>query len=129
MIRGLKVAMVFWAVVWILMGLAFIFIPDQFLAMMGVEGATGFELFSMAQTGVSLIAISVFLILAARDPLRHINWVKLAILWCLLAVVIDLYASIRGNVDFSQIGVGMTLDAIAALSFLALYPYRAAKVS
>ena len=128
MIRGLKVALILYGAIGILLGLAFIFVPRELGEMFGyaAEGPE-YILSFLASLGVCIIAPSVFLIAAARDPLRHISWVKFAILWAILAAVIDLYSVIQGYIDFGQAAMGIILNAVFAVAFLALYPYRLAR--
>ena len=128
MIRGLKVALILYGALGILFGLAFIFVPRELGTMFGYEhGGPEYIASFLASLGVCMIAPSVFIIAAARDPLRHISWVKFAILWAILNAVIDLYSVIQGYVDFSQAGMGIILNAVFAVAFLALYPWRAAR--
>ena len=130
MIRGLKVVMIVFGAISILSGLAHIFIPNQLSVMVGfgeIPDVCRPALFSMAMVGVSFIAAGVWLIVAGRDPLQHITWVKFAILWSILLVVAGLYSILRGAVDFGQVGTGIIIDAVFAVAFLALYPYRAAR--
>jgi hypothetical protein len=79
-----------------------------------------------ALLGLTLIAISIFLIAAARDPLSHIYWVKFAILWAVTGVIAGLYSIIVGYVDFSQAGMGIVWDAVVAVALLIFYPCRGA---
>ena len=81
----------------------------------------------MALCGISFIAPGVWLVVAGRDPLRHITWVKFAVLWSILAVVAGLYSIVQGVVNFNQAGTGIILDAVFAVAFLVLYPYRAVR--
>ncbi len=127
MIRALKVALILYGVISIVLGLALIAVPDQAAKMFGFEEIAGVGVYIAALCGISFIAPSVWLIVAGRDPLRHITWVKFAILWSLLAVVAGLYSIIQGTADFSQVGTGIILDAVFAAAFLVFYPYRAAK--
>ena len=83
----------------------------------------------MTMVGISFVAPGVWLIVAGRYPLRHLTWVKFAILWCILAVVAGLYSIVQSAVDFSQVGMAIILDAVFAVAFLALYPYRLARTS
>ena len=124
MIRALKVVLIVFGVIEIVLGLLLVIFPDQAASMSGVSG---YLKYTMASLGICLIAPGVFLIVAARDPLRHINWVKFAILWCILGVVGGLYSIVRGAADFSQVGMQIIMDAVFAVVFLALYPYRAAQ--
>jgi hypothetical protein len=76
--------------------------------------------------GLTLIAVSVFLIAAARNPLRHISWVKFAILWAITGIIAGLYAVIRNYVDIGQAGMGIICDAVLAVALLIFYPWRKA---
>jgi hypothetical protein len=53
--------------------------------------------------------------------------VKFAIVWCILGAAAGLYSIVRGAADFSHVGMQIIMDAVFAVVFLALYPYRAAK--
>jgi hypothetical protein len=127
MIRALKVVLIVFGVIEILLGLSLVIFPDQAASMAGVSEVSGYLIYTMASLGICLIAPGVFLIVAARDPLRHINWVKFAIVWCILGAVAGLYSIVRGAVDFSHVSMQIIMDAVFAVLFLALYPYRAAK--
>jgi len=127
MIRALKVVLIVYGAIGILWGLALILIPRELGDMLGYEHGPEYVVAFLASLGVCLIAPSVFLIAAARDPLRHISWVKFAILWAILIVVVELYSVIQGFVDFSQAGMTIILNAVFAVAFLVLYPYRAAR--
>ena len=126
MIKALKVTMIVWGIIGILYGLVYILAPTQYSDMFGFEKGPEYVLGLVASLGGCFIAGSVFVIAAARDPLRNISWVKFAILFNFIGLVIGLYSVIRGYVDFAQAGTGIILYAIFAVAFLALYPYRAA---
>jgi hypothetical protein len=125
MIRALKVVLIVFGVVEILLGLLLVIIPNQAASMAGVSEVSGYLMYTMASLGMCIIAPSVFLVVAARDPLRHINWVKFAILWCILGVVGGLYSIVRGDADFSHVGMQIIMDAVFAVLFLVFYPWRA----
>jgi len=127
MIRALKVALIVFGVIEILLGLSLIITPDQAASTFGVSEVSGYLKYLIAQLGTCLISFSVFLIVAARDPLRHINWVKFAIVICILGAAAGLYAVVQGAVAFSQAGMQIIMDFVFAVVFLALYPYRAVK--
>ena len=127
MIRALKVTMIVYGVVGILFGLAYILFPQQLREMFGYEQRPEYVLPVLASLGFCFIAAGVFLIAAARDPLRHIYWVKYAILFAILMVVADLYSVIQGYVDFGQAVYGIIIHAIFAVALLAFYPWRAAR--
>ncbi len=126
MIRGLKIALIVYGAILILSGLAFIIAPYQVASMSGLGEIAAQVPYFMALLGGCFIAVSVWFIVAGLEPLRHISLVKLAILWSSLGVVTGLYSIVQGAVDFSQAGMGIILDAVFAIAFLALYPYRKA---
>ena len=129
MIRGLKVTMIVFGVVEICFGLGFLFFMPAMGAMLGFEEGPAYIQYVGAMLGLTLIPISVFIIAAARDPLRHIYWVKFAICWEVLGVLAGLYSMIMGYVNLGQAGMGTIWDAIVALALLVFYPWRAAKQS
>ena len=127
MIKPLKVAMIVYAVIGILLGLAYIFVPRQIGAMLGHEMGTA-SVFAMAAVlGVSWISACIFLIIAARDPLKHILWVKYVIVFAILSLAAELYSFILGYMEFSQVVIGIIIHAVFAAAFLAFYPWRVAR--
>ncbi|MFC1931359.1 hypothetical protein ACFLXJ_04095 [Chloroflexota bacterium] len=127
MIKPLKVTMIVYAVIGILFGLAWIFVPRQVGAMLGHEAGTA-SVFAMAvMLGASWIAACIFLIIAARDPLKHILWVKYVIVFAILSLAAELYSFILGYMEFSQVVIGIVIHAVFAAAFLAFYPWRAAR--
>ncbi len=127
MIKALKVTMIVWGIIGILFGLAYLLAHTQLGDMFGYEKGPEYVHAMLASLGGCFIAVSVFIIAAARDPLRNISWVKFAILFSVLGLVMELYSVIRGYVDFGQAGMGIILWAVFAAAFLAFYPYRAAR--
>jgi hypothetical protein len=79
----------------------------------------------MGFSGAIFIASGTWVIVAARDPVRHINWVRFEITKTLLVVAVTAYSIIQGYVNFSQAGPVLILFAVFAVAFLALYPRRA----
>ncbi len=129
MLKALKVTMIVWGVIHILLGLVLIVAPHQAASMMGFGEIAGFGMYVATLWGAALLAASIWIIVAGRNPLRHITWVKFVILLSLLGLVVQLYSVLQGAVDFSQAGVGIIEDAVFAAAFLIFYPWRAARVS
>ena len=121
--KGLKVLMVVWAVVGILFGLGFVFASEQLCSMFGFEKPSAYVPYFLALLGVAYIVAGVFVIIASRDPLKHIMWIQLAIVWSLLDALAALYFIVRGNVTFSQAGMVPIMDVIFFVAFLVLYPW------
>ena len=127
MIRPLQVTLIIFGVIVILLGLAFIVIPELLASTFGFGEIADYVTYVMAMLGISFIAPGVWLIVAGRDPLRHIAWVKFAILWSALGVVAGSFSIIQGAVNFSQAGPGIILDGVFMVALLVFYPYRAAR--
>ncbi len=124
MIRGLKVALIVYGVMQAVLGFAFIIAPHQVGDMFGLGEIADYVPYLMAMLGGCFIAASFVLIVTGLNPLGHINGVKFAILWSILGAITGLYSIVQGAVDFSQAGTGIIIDAVFAVAFLALYPYR-----
>ena len=127
MIKALKVLLIIAGVLHILVGLAIVIIPDQWAAMGGIEEISEYERWLLAVLGASFLAIGVWVTVAGRNPLQHLNWVKFVILKSLLTVIVGVYLIIQGFVAFSQVGPIIILDAIFAAAFLVFYPWRSAR--
>ena len=126
MIKALKVAMIVWGALVVLSGLALIVIPDQMKEYAILGEYAGHVKWVMALLGAAWIAPAVWVIVASQDPIQHITWVKYAITLSLIGLVAGLFSIIQGYVEFSQVIVSTLFDAVSAVVFLALYPYRGA---
>jgi len=127
MIKPLKVTMIVYAVIGILFGLAYIFVPRQLAAMFGHGAVPAFAAALAAALGASFVSACIFLIIAARDPLKHILWVKYAIVFAILMLAAELYSVIMGYLTLGQAGTAIIIHAIIAAALLAFYPWRAAR--
>jgi hypothetical protein len=127
MIKALKVTMIVLAVVEICFGLGFLFFMPAMGAMLDFEQGPDYIQYVGALLGVTLIVVSIFIIAAAKDPLRHIYWVKFAIWWSVAGVLAALYSMIMGYVNFGQAGMGTIWDALVAAALLIFYPWRGAR--
>ncbi len=127
MIKPLKVTMIVYAVIGIVFGLAYIFVPRQLGAMFGLEEGPESVAAMAATLGVSWVSICIFIIIAARDPLKHILWVKYVIVFAILMLAAELYSLILGYIDFSHAVMGIIIHAVFAIALLAFYPWRAAR--
>jgi hypothetical protein len=129
MIKALKVTMIVYGIIGILFGLGYIIIPDQMADWFNLALGPDSTYSILALLGVENIITAVFIIMAARDPINNISWVKFAIAWGLVAAVAALYAIIRGYVDFSQIGSAIISHAVFAVLLLVFYPWKAMQTS
>jgi hypothetical protein len=127
MLKALKVILIVFGAISALSGLAHIFMPEQLMAMMGLEELSGAcvpALYAMAMVGVSFIAAGVYLIIAgAKDILRHIYWVQFALLWAILAVAGAVYSVFMGYVTFNQVMIPVILDGVFFILLMIFYPW------
>jgi hypothetical protein len=129
MIRALRVTMIIYGAVLILGGLLDIFAHEVVIAMYGLSEVASYVKWMGEIIGAAFISVGVWVIVAGRDPLRNIYWVKLVITKSILTVVVTVHSIIVGFVDFSQVGGVLILDAVFVVAFLGFYPWRAARVS
>jgi hypothetical protein len=128
MLTTLKVVMIVRGIIGILFGLSFIFVPRQLGEMFGytAEGPE-YMLSFLATLGALMAASGVFIIAAARDPIKHIWWVKFAILVTALLLVVELYSVIMGYIAFSQATMGVIMQSVFLVALLIFYPWRGAR--
>ncbi len=122
--KALKVIMVIFGFVLILEGLLDIIVPNQRASIIETSNSTGSVMFYMTILGATWAAAGFWVVAASRDPSRHINWVKFVITLPVLLSVVLIISIIRGYVTFDQVVIDLVLDAVFAISFLALYPWR-----
>ena len=129
MLKALKVTMYVLGIWGIILGLAFIFMPEALGEMMGHDtGVVPDSMMSIFATlGICFIAPCIFIIVAARDPIKHILWVKLAILWSALGLLADIYSVIMGYITFNQGMFGIISQAVFLAALLIFFPYKAAE--
>ena len=129
MVRALRVALFAYGVMLLIMGLVGILFPDQMSEMVGIAEVTDNIIYLVMIISIISISIGIWLIIAGRDPLSNIYWVKFVITKTVLSVVVEVYLILQGYVDFNQVDVAIILDGVFAVAFLALYPWRAARIS
>ena len=127
MLKALKVTTMIWGAIGVLGGLAYIIIPDQVAELYGFGQIADYVKWLMAFGGAIFIAAGVWVVVAGRDPLRHINWIKFEITKSILVPVVTGYSIIQGYVRFGQVGAILILFAVFAVALLAFYPWRAAR--
>ena len=131
MLKGLKATMYVIGVVGVLFGLSYILIPQQLGEFMGFQtsGSAGYLPYFLASMGGLMIVGSAFILIAAGNPLRHVLWVKYAIAWSLVGLVLEIYSVIVEHVTFSEAMGSMIIYVVFALALFIFYPYKAVKES
>jgi hypothetical protein len=124
MLKALRVTMIVWAVFHIILGLVLVVAPYQAADMFGFEEAASYLVYIAALLGACYIIVSVWIILAARDPLRNISWVRFLLVLSVLDLIVQLSSLFQGAVDFSQVGIGIIITAIFTAALLVFFPWR-----
>jgi hypothetical protein len=124
--KGLQITMILWAAIGILFGLEFLFAPGLVYASTGLQEIPAGVTFFLALLGNMYIVSSFFVLLAARDPLKQILWVQMAMAGSLLDMLAALYFIFRGFIPFNQSGITVIINVILLTAFLAFYPWRKA---
>jgi hypothetical protein len=129
MVKALRVTMIIYAAIDILFGLMYILIPNQIENWFNVTPIVGYGNYILTLLCAQFIVAGIFIIMAARDPIRYLSWVKFAIAWGLLVAVVVAYAMIRDYVTFSQLGMSLIIHAVFAVLLLIFYPWRASQLA
>ncbi len=127
MIKALKVVTIVYGIIGILYGLLLIFVPDQMAEWFSSPALSDYEKYLTTAIGMANIAAGIFLIIAMRELLKNIIWVKFAIVWALFWIAAVVYGIIRGYVDFSQEGPALIIHIVFAVLFFTFYPWRIQK--
>jgi hypothetical protein len=108
--KGLKIALITYAAIQIVQGLILIIAPQWGGDILGFEKGPAYVQNYLALLGISAIVVGVFLMIAARDPMRNLLWVKYIIVLAVLMLAGNLYSVIRDFVTFSQAGMGIVIE-------------------
>ncbi len=122
--RNIKATLIICGAIYIAEGLIFLVAPDRIMDLYGFAGLNDSMAFLMTIIGSAFIAAGVWFIMTMLDPIRNINAIKFAILWCSLFVISPLYGLWQGYVDFNQIWLGMVINAVFVAAFLIFYPRK-----
>lgn len=77
--------------------------------------------------GGTLLAVGPFLVLAARDPIRNIQWVRFAIVFALPFVGVSVYLGLFVRDDFLSVLDGILIHGAFATLLLVFYPRQAVR--
>jgi hypothetical protein len=122
--RNIKATLIICGAIYIAEGFIFLVAPDRIADLYGLLGLNDSMAFMMTIIGSAFVAAGVWFIMTILDPIRNINAIKFAILWCSLFVISPLYGLWQGYVDFSQIWLGMVVNAVFVAALLIFYPRK-----
>jgi hypothetical protein len=129
MSTALKVVLIVYGAILLLMGIGGIVLPEQVSGMFGVEESGDSIIYMTMAVSVFSLVSGVWILVAARDILRNIIWVKFSITMACLSAILLGYSSIRDYTDISQVFPAIILWVIFIVLFLVFYPWKAASSS
>lgn len=124
MTRALKTTMTIYGTTGSLFGVSYLLLPRLMSELQGAEDSSAFLVATKMALGASLVPVGVFLLIASRDPIKNIVWVRFAIMFSLLFLGVSLYSGFVLFTHFSQAWFGVTLHGVFAGLLLALYPWK-----
>lgn len=74
--------------------------------------------------GASLLAVGIFVAIAARDPIREIQWVRFAIVFALLFAGVSVYLGLFERDEFRSVLDGILIHGTFATLLLIFYPWQ-----
>jgi hypothetical protein len=122
--NALKVTMTGYGAVGTLFGLWYIILPRQAIEIQSPNVvATAYLVSTKMALGASISAAGSFLVIGARDLVRHLLWAKFAVVFATLFLAVALYSGFFLYGDVSQALVGIIIHGVAAAALLAFYPW------
>jgi hypothetical protein len=109
-------------------GILYLVAPDQLALVQGAENTSAYLTSTKMALGAGLAAAGVFIVIAARDPVKRLLWVKYAIALAVLFSAVAWYSGLVLFDDLGQASTGVIIHGVFALLLLALYP-KASRVA
>jgi hypothetical protein len=104
-------------------GLLYLLAPQQAIAMQSPESvATPYLIATKMALGAGILAPAFFAALAARDPIKNIQWVRYSIVNATLFLSVALYTGFVLQGDIVEAIVGIVLHGGFGIALFVLYP-------
>jgi hypothetical protein len=124
-IKALKITMAAYGISGSIFGLLYLLAPQQAIAMQSPESvATPYLIATKMALGAGIFAPAFFAVLAARDPIKNIQWVRYGIVNAALFLSVALYTGFILQGDIIEAIVGIVLHGGFGTALLVLYPRR-----
>lgn len=123
MIKALKITMAIYGIAGSLFGLFYLLAPQQAITMQSPESvATPYLIATKMALGAGILGAAFFAALAARDPIKNIQWVRFGIVNATLFLLVSLYTGFVLYEEVSQAIVGIVLHGVFGIALFVLYP-------
>ena len=123
--RMLRFLLVLDSAVLFLLGVSFIFLPQQVLAAFHFHDLPAGVNYLIGLWGCVFATLAVGYFFAAVDPIRNIVWVQVGIARGALECLLGAFYMARGIVTFQQAGFGIIVAALITVAYIIWYPRRA----
>jgi len=124
----LQISLIVVGVAQIFFGVAFTFAPEKFSGLLGLSTAPQWAYWMFSMFGARSFAFAYGMLLAARDPMKHIHWIKAMIAVQVIDWLGTLYYLMNGGITLSQVSSASILPLIFILLLVVFYP-REKKIS
>ncbi len=120
----LKVTMTIFGAILLIEGLLDLLFPIQRAVGMGLGPCAQHAQLPMAVLGATWLVAGAWTVISARDPQRHLNWVKFALTLPLALMLGLLIAVARGDIALRKVAIDIVFDALVVLLFVAFFPRK-----
>ena len=120
--RPLQITLVFIGVVQMVLGLAFALVPTQFSAMLGLAAAPTWVYWMFAMFSARAFGFAYGMFLAARDPIKHVAWIRAMIGVQAIDWLATTYYVLTGAVTLAQVTTASFLPIIFIALLVGFYP-------
>lgn len=122
LIKALKITMATYAICGSLFGLFYLLAPQQAIAMQSPESvATPYLIATKMALGAGIFAPAFFAALAARDPIKNIQWLRYSIVNAALFLSVALYTGFVLHGDVIEAIVGIVIHGGFGTALFILY--------
>ncbi len=120
--RALRITLIIFGAILCIEGVLDMVLPVQRAAGMALGQCASQAQLAVAILGATWIAAGAWTIAAARDPLRHLDWVRFALTLAVMLILALSGAVLRGNVAFRAVAIDIGVNALFVALLLAFYP-------
>ncbi len=124
--RVLRFLLVLDSAVLFLLGVSFIFLPQQVLLAFHFRDLPVGVNYLIGLWGCVFATLAMGYFFAAMDPIRNIVWVQVGIARGALECLLGVFYMARGVVTFPQAGFGIIVAALITAAYIIWYPRRTA---
>lgn len=122
--RVLRFLLVLDSAVLFLLGVSFIFLPQQVLLAFHFRDLPVGVNYLIGLWGCVFATLAMGYFFAAMDPIRNIVWVQVGIARGALECLLGAFYMARGIVTFPQAGFGIIVAALITAAYIIWYPRR-----